>query len=682
MANTLIAALTLLFILGASEAFAIPPGCFRIQEDIEQLEEQAVRDAVAIVSRSVVQIETIGGIAKRGDEVSPGPCTGTIIDDEGLIMTASYNLRHDPSSIFVNIPVDGAETPLRLVAKKLAEDSNLNLTLLQVSTKDLPPNSIFPPAEFADRQSVSVGETSIGVGKVYSASESNVSVGIVSAMGRVWNKAIQTDAKISQNNYGGPLINLRGKVIGILVPLSPDAADLTAGGEWYDSGIGFAAIFDPKSDAVEKMKTGTLVRKGLLGVKLAGNDQFVDRPIVAYVPPKSPASEAGLIPDDVIISVDGHSVSNHANFKHALGPKYESETVTIGVERTMDDSSVESKSFLVTLAGQIDPFIEPSIGVLFDRSHEENELIVERWTSSPPVNDQGLQSGDKVESIAGQPVRSITEFRDALNREEIGGEIQLEILRDDRPTKVTATTFRTSANPVVDLQPRAIGKKVTSVKIVELKVAESSNKCFAIIPETKLADANVANQRGLFVWVPPPGPVDRKSIKKQWSELSKQWNTIVVVPESASPQSWSPDEAAVIDTAIAKLKKQTPFDDLRVAIGGIGPGGMMAAFASLKFRSRFRGLALHDAVLPQGLPNMDSLPTQRLHFLFSASEKFESRDESIAAAESLKELGFAVGLGARQSGNGNGNGLDDAGVTANLDWPEIVIGWVHTLDRQ
>ena len=73
----------------------------------------------------------------------------------------------------------------------------------------------------------------------------SISVGVVSALNRMHGRAIQTDANVSATNYGGPLVDLEGRVLGILVPMAPQApgageANVTAGSEFYDSGIGFA----------------------------------------------------------------------------------------------------------------------------------------------------------------------------------------------------------------------------------------------------------------------------------------------------------------------------------------------------------------------------------------------------------------------------------------------------------
>ena len=75
-------------------------------------------------------------------------------------------------------------------------------------------------------------------------------------MGRVWGKALQTDAPVSPNNYGGPLVDIRGRVMGLLVPLSPQSAEEIAGVEWYDSGIGFAMPLEAIQKVLPKLRKG------------------------------------------------------------------------------------------------------------------------------------------------------------------------------------------------------------------------------------------------------------------------------------------------------------------------------------------------------------------------------------------------------------------------------------------
>ena len=106
----------------------------------------------------------------------------------------------------------------------------------------------------------------------------SVSVGIISAVGRIWGKAIQTDAKISPINYGGPLIDIEGRVQGILVPASPQGEDVTAGFEWYDSGIGFAIPMEDVLAVLPRLKQGKDLKKGLLGIRMKSPGHVQRRP--------------------------------------------------------------------------------------------------------------------------------------------------------------------------------------------------------------------------------------------------------------------------------------------------------------------------------------------------------------------------------------------------------------------
>src|SRR6185436_10825679 len=112
---------------------------------------------------------------------------------------------------------------------------------------------------------------------------------------------IQTDAKISPVNYGGPLVDLQGRIQGILIPASPQGDDVTAGFEWYDSGIGFAIPMEDVLASLPRLKQGKDLEKGIVGVRFKGNDMYSVQPEVQLVSKGSPADKAGMKVGDQIV---------------------------------------------------------------------------------------------------------------------------------------------------------------------------------------------------------------------------------------------------------------------------------------------------------------------------------------------------------------------------------------------
>ena len=108
-----------------------------------------------------------------------------------------------------------------------------------------------------------------------------MAVGIFSAKGRVWGKALQTDATVSPNNYGGPLVDIRGRVMGVLVPLSPECGRGGAGVEWYDSGIGFAIPLENIETVLPKLRKGQDLYTGVAGVFMQSTNLYAGDTVIA-----------------------------------------------------------------------------------------------------------------------------------------------------------------------------------------------------------------------------------------------------------------------------------------------------------------------------------------------------------------------------------------------------------------
>src|SRR5205814_9420509 len=158
----------------------------------------------------------------------------------------------------------------RAAAQIVARDRSRMLVLLKVNASE----TLTVPKP-APRDETTVGQWAIAVGRTYDQPLPNISVGVISATNRIWSTAIQTDAKISPANYGGPLIDIQGRVLGVLVPLSPQKqGGEVAGAEWYDSGIGFAIPLADILQQLPKLKSGKDLYAGLMGISLKSGDPF------------------------------------------------------------------------------------------------------------------------------------------------------------------------------------------------------------------------------------------------------------------------------------------------------------------------------------------------------------------------------------------------------------------------
>ncbi|MEK7292372.1 MAG: PDZ domain-containing protein, partial [Actinomycetota bacterium] len=157
------------------------------------------------------------------------------------------------------------------------------------------------------------------------------------------NGLIQTDAAISSGNSGGPLVNMRGEVIGINTAVARSDATSAA------NNIGFSISVDeviPEIVLLRRLSGGGIRQEGFLGVGLAGRVDGGQGAIITSVQDNSPASIAGIEEGDIVLSVDGEPIDGQAAFVAAIRDSGPGATVTIEILR--DSKRLTVMATLVT----------------------------------------------------------------------------------------------------------------------------------------------------------------------------------------------------------------------------------------------------------------------------------------------------------------------------------------------
>ncbi len=322
-------------------------------------EEASFRAAAAAVAPTVVRVE-VAGVSAAGlagpVEASPasGPSSGLVIGADGWVLATSFAVPKDAVQAVVTLP-DGTRQVARVTGRDLAR----GLVLLKI---DLPGGAApLPVPAAAPRESFQVGQWTLVLGRSWNATEPSIGVGILSATSRAWGRAVQTDASVSPANYGGPLVDIRGRVIGVLAPLPADTAGMMAGTELYDSGIGFAVPLVDILGVLPRLQAGETLVPGVMGIGYASRDPFTAPPVVATCRAGSPAARAGMRAGDRIVEAAGQPVTRVAQLRHALAPLYAGDAIEVVVARGDNGERVPLR---IDLVGSLPPWRRPVLGVV------------------------------------------------------------------------------------------------------------------------------------------------------------------------------------------------------------------------------------------------------------------------------------------------------------------------------
>lgn len=289
----------------------------------------SVRDQMA---PSVVRIETAGGVEKVGNNWAISATTGLVVGGDGWILSSSVGFAHEPDAILVTL-ADGS----RLPARRVGIDWHRRLSLLKVT---LPEGKTVPVAPVAAKTSFAVGQDCMSLGRGADGKVISLSVGILSAVERISGLAIQTDVAVSPDNYGGPLVNGRGEVMGILTPFGMENDSPYSGVELYDSGVGFAIPLEDALAILPRLKEGDLYPPPALGVVFNHPNPVFSDTTIFWVQKDSLAQEHGLLKGDLLLRVNGQEVHRGIDVEKVLAQVYRGDPLKIDYKRQNEEKTV------------------------------------------------------------------------------------------------------------------------------------------------------------------------------------------------------------------------------------------------------------------------------------------------------------------------------------------------------
>ncbi|HRI88129.1 MAG TPA: trypsin-like peptidase domain-containing protein [Candidatus Hydrogenedentes bacterium] len=386
--------------------------------------DRAVIQAKNKVAPALVHIRPVKEVFNEGkrEEVSVIG-SGFIISEDGYIVTNEH--------------VAGESTLVRCVlynkeefdAEVVGADKYTDVAVLKLKTD----RTNFPKVKLASSQNIESGQTVLALGSPQGLSRS-VSMGIISVTDRYlgdrdesiapYNNWIQTDAAINPGNSGGPLVNIRGEVVGV------NARRL--GGA---DNVGFAIPIDTAKQVVDQIiKTGRVTRS-TIGVSFQETTSKTDDPkqlgvVIGDVDPLSTGAEAGLVPGDVLVAVDGTPIN--ARFEEDL-PEVRKriadlpvdKEVTLRVQRGSEEkdlvvktqalSDMRGKQQEIPQWGFTVSELTPNI-VRRAQLASNKGVLVSGAQVGAVASNAGLRQGDVILKLDGAEVENLEAFTAIVNQ--------------------------------------------------------------------------------------------------------------------------------------------------------------------------------------------------------------------------------------------------------------------------
>ena len=383
-----------------------------------------------------------GGGPER--EVPHGVGSGFLISGDGYLLTNNHVVEGS-DEIIVTL-----QDKREFKGKLIGTDPKSDVAVVKIDGTDLPTLKIGDPAKLR------VGEWVIAIGSPFNL-DNTVTAGIVSAKNRDTNELlpfIQTDAAVNPGNSGGPLINVRGEVVGI------NSQIFTTSGAY--AGISFAIPIDEAQKIANALRTSGKVVRGRIGVMIGEVSSEVATAIglgkaegaqVSNVESDSPADKAGIQAGDVITKLDGKPIDNPRVLRRVVAATTPGSKITVTLWRdgTAHDVQVtvgEMKDDPQQAAshhahGGKSPDAHPDVLGLLVSDVDAAQLAEGRLDGAVQVDAvegaalvAGVKPGDLILAVNATHVKNRKQFKDLISKLDPGKAVALLVRRGDQTNRL------------------------------------------------------------------------------------------------------------------------------------------------------------------------------------------------------------------------------------------------------
>jgi Do/DeqQ family serine protease len=341
-----------------------------------------------------------------------GSGSGVIFSKDGYIMTNNHVINNADK-------IEVVHNKRTYQAKIIGIDASTDLALLKVE------NSNFPTIKLAPSASIEVGDWVVAVGNPFNLT-STVTAGIVSAKGRdigvlkgqfPLESFIQTDAAINPGNSGGALVNLKGELVGI------NTAILSQTGSY--AGYGFAVPSDIVAKVYADLKQFGQVQKAFMGIEVADVTEESLNSLelseitgvqITYIEENGAADKSGLQKNDVILKINGKTISSKGAFEEQISYYKPSDKITVEIsrngktmEKTVELRNIDGKTSVI----KRETFKAEKLGAEFETLHkaEKTRLKLSNGVRIVKVYQgiiaqMGLEEGFVITSVNNVPIES------------------------------------------------------------------------------------------------------------------------------------------------------------------------------------------------------------------------------------------------------------------------------------